>query len=174
MFYSSCYKSPLGSIMLAANGDSLVGLWFENQKYFAAAMPDEIEEKEVAVLTAAKRWLDDYFDGRNPAITALPLAPAGSEFRHTVWKLLCEIPYGTVCSYGDIAGKIRAKSGSSGALSRAVGGAVGHNPISLIIPCHRVIGANGTLTGYAGGVDKKLELLKLEGVDTTCLRTPAK
>ena len=165
MFYSSYYDSPLGPIMLAADGDALIGLWFEGQKYFAASMHGEIVKKDLPVFTATKRWLDAYFSGKAPAITELPLAPIGGEFRQAVWAALCEIPYGTVCTYGDIAQKVAVRLNKSGMLSRAVGVAVGHNPISLIIPCHRVIGAGGKLTGYAGGIDKKLALLKLEGID---------
>lgn len=137
MYYMSEYDSPLGSLTLAADGESLVGLWLEGQKYFA---------------------------GEKPAIDELPLEPMGGEFRQEVWKLLCDIPYGQVTTYGEIAKKVAERLGRESMSAQAVGGAVGHNPISIIIPCHRVIGADGSLTGYAGGIDKKIWLLAHEGV----------
>ena len=148
------------------------GLWLEGQKYYSAGLAREIEEKnDSAVLIAAKNWLDRYFAGKKPNISELSLNPAGSAFRQEVWQILCEIPYGEYITYGDIAKKIAAKSGKfmSG---QAVGGAVGHNPISIIIPCHRVVGTNGSLTGYAGGIDKKIKLLKHEGADISRLHIP--
>ncbi|MDL2279878.1 methylated-DNA--[protein]-cysteine S-methyltransferase [Desulfovibrio sp. OttesenSCG-928-G11] len=165
MFYSTGYASPLAALTLASDGENLVGLWMAGQKYFAATAQGDLEEKpDLPVFGAAKKWLDAYFAGKKPGIAGLPLAPAGSTFRKSVWSILCEIPYGQCVTYGDIAKKtarLLAKESMSG---RAVGGAVGHNPISIIIPCHRVVGADGSLTGYAGGIDKKIKLLAHEGI----------
>jgi methylated-DNA-[protein]-cysteine S-methyltransferase len=167
MIYSTHYQSPLGKMLLASDGENLVGLWFEEQKYFAATISvPMVEQPDLTVFTKTKKWLETYFAGQKPPIADLPLAPAGSTFRQAVWKILCEIPYGECITYGDIA-RIMAKQLNKPTMSsQAVGGAVGHNPISVIIPCHRVIGSNGTLTGYAGGIDKKQRLLALESTDT--------
>ena len=173
MFYSTTYSSPLGKITLACDGANLAGLWFEGQKYFGASIPEKMTKNDdIPIFAAAKKWLDRYFAGEKPAISELPLAPIGSEFRQKVWKMLCEIPYGEVATYGGIAKKMAVKMKKESMSSQAVGGAVGHNPISIIIPCHRVVGANGCLTGYAGGIDKKIKLLKLEGVDMSRLFSP--
>ena len=170
MHYLTTYTSPVGSITLACDGKSLVGLWLAGQKYFGATLSEATEENsDVPIFSAAKEWLDRYFAGGKPAISELSLAPSGSEFRRWVWEILCEIPYGEVTSYGAIAKKMAAKMKKESMSSQAVGGAVGHNPISIIIPCHRVVGSNGSLTGYAGGVETKMKLLKLEGVDTSKL-----
>lgn len=175
MYYATTCSSPVGTITLACDGENLVGLWLEGQKYHGGTLAGKMEEDGSApVLAAAKDWLDRYFAGEKPAISELPLAPLGGAFRQEVWKILCEIPYGEVISYGDIAKKVAKKLGKQAMSSRAVGGAVGHNPISIIIPCHRVVGANGSLTGYAGGVGKKIQLLELEGVDMTRLSVPTK
>lgn len=175
MLYSARHASPLGSISLAGTDDSLVGLWIEGQKYFWGGLKGDIIEKNNApVLKAAKQWLDAYFTGKKPAISDLPLAPAGGEFRKGVWKILCEIPYGSVTTYGEIAARMAAGMNRKSMSSQAVGGAVGHNPISIIIPCHRVVGANGNLTGYAGGIHKKITLLEREGVDTSNFFVPRK
>lgn len=158
MYYQSTYASPVGMLTLASDGEALVGVWIKEQKYF----PDHVDEMpvkdELPIFKETKKWLDRYFAGEKPEITQLDLKPQGSEFRQKVWKILREIPYGEIITYGEIAKKL-----GSGC-AQAVGGAVGHNPISIIIPCHRVIGADGSLTGYAGGIDKKVFLLKLEGV----------
>ena len=156
MTYIQHYDSPLGGILLAADEIGLTGLWFEGQKYFARDLSDVRIEQETPVLAEAKRWLDSYFTGKEPDFTP-PLHLIGSDFRRRVWKRLLEIPYGQTTTYGALLG--------GGMSAQAVGGAVGHNPISIIVPCHRVIGANGSLTGYAGGIDKKIGLLTLEGVD---------
>lgn len=132
------------------------------------------ENPDHALIQKAFQWLNRYFAGEKPAISELPLAPLGSTFRQIIWKLLCEIPYGQTATYGELAAKAAARMGKDHMASLAVGGAVGHNPISLIIPCHRVVGANGSLTGYAGGLNKKIALLKHEGVDTAQLFVPAK
>jgi methylated-DNA-[protein]-cysteine S-methyltransferase len=177
MYYSTTYPSPVGLITLACDGDgdNLVGLWLEGQKYHGDTIPETmIEKSTMPVFTAAKKWLDNYFAGKKPAVSELPLAPIGGEFRQGVWDILREIPYGEVITYGGIARKMAAKMNRESMSSQAVGGAVGHNPISIIIPCHRVVGSNGSLTGYAGGVGTKSKLLTLEGVDMSSLFVPKK
>ena len=161
MAYISTYHSPLGGILLAADEAGLTGLWFAGQKYFANTLPEEHIPQETNILTEAKAWLDVYFSGKAPHFTP-PLHPAGSAFRQAVWQILLQIPYGQTITYGEIARKISKLKNTSHMSAQAVGGAVGHNAISIIIPCHRVIGANGSLTGYAGGIDKKAALLELE------------
>lgn len=156
MTYLHTYESPLGKIILAADNDGLTGLWFEGQKYFGSTITAPTEEKNLPVFDEADRWLDLYFAGSVPDFTP-PLHPQGTAFRRAVWKALLAIPYGTTTTYGALAEKL-------GSSARAVGNAVGHNPISLIVPCHRVVGADGSLTGYAGGVERKDRLLTLEGV----------
>jgi len=169
MYYFTTYQSTIGVITLACDGESLVGLWTEGQKYHGGSIPGAmIERDDLPIFNAAKQWLDRYFAGKQPAISELPLSPIGSAFRKSVWDILCAIPYGEVLTYGEIAKKLSCKS------SQAVGGAVGHNPISIIIPCHRVVGANGSLTGFAGGIDMKIQLLELEGVDMAGLFVPGK
>lgn len=156
MNYTTDYSSPLGKIILACDGVNLTGLWIEGQKYFASTLSENPEKNDdLPVFKASKQWLDSYFAGQKPAISELPLAPAGSPFRQEVWKILMEIPYGEVTTYGEIAKKIAARTGKTSMSGQAVGGAVGHNPISIIIPCHRVVGSNGSLTGYAGGIEKR-------------------
>ena len=140
-----------------------MGAWLEGQKYYLATLTGSpVLNDEIKVLVQAKKWLDRYFNLEQPSINELLLAPIGGEFRQKVWKILCEIPYGQVTTYGDIAKKVATGLGKKSMSAQAVGNAVGHNPISIIIPCHRVIGKNGDLTGYAGGLDKKIQLLKLE------------
>lgn len=168
MIYTQHYRSPLGDILLAADEAGLTGLWFENAKYYADGLPEAHTERETPATMLAKRWLDIYFDGKCPDFTP-PLNPVGSAFRQRVWKILLEIPYGKTVSYGEIA---RRLPGGGKMSAQAVGGAVGHNKISIIVPCHRVIGTNGNLTGYAGGIHKKIRLLKLEGIDTAELTYP--
>lgn len=167
------YDSPLGRILLAADEQGLIGLWFEEQKYYAAGLAEGHKERETSVLTETKHWLDAYFHGEQPE--ALPaLHPAGTSFQREVWKILLKIPYGQVRTYGDIAAEIAKRRGQNRFSAQAVGGAVGHNRISILIPCHRVIGANGSLIGYAGGVERKLALLKLEGADLSGLTIPTR
>ena len=167
MFYKTNYSSPVGLITLACDGNNLVGLWFEGQKYYGGTISNVMTEKsDLPIFDTTKKWLDRYFNGEKPAISELPLAPIGGAFRQAVWRILCEIPYGEVTTYGNIAKKMATKMNRESMSSQAVGGAVGHNPISIIIPCHRVVGANGNLTGYAGGVEIKARLLELEGVKT--------
>ena len=164
MEYTAHYDSPLGGITLATDGEALTGLWFDGQKYFAATLSPEHVEKALPVFEEAKRWLDVYFSGGVPDFTP-PLRMRTTAFRKSVWEILLSIPYGRTMTYGEIARRIAAQKGLTGMSAQAVGGAVGHNPISLIVPCHRVVGANGNLTGYAGGVGKKKRLLAMEGVD---------
>jgi methylated-DNA-[protein]-cysteine S-methyltransferase len=175
MYYSTTYPSPVGLITLACDGGSLVGLWLAGQKYHGDTIPEVMIEKgNMPVFGAVKKWLDRYFAGKKPAVSELPLAPIGGGFRRGVWGVLCEIPYGEVITYGGIAKKMAVKMNKKSMSSQAVGGAVGHNPISIIIPCHRVVGSNGSLTGYAGGIGAKIKLLELEGVDMSSLFVPKK
>ena len=157
------YSSPLGGILLAGNQNALTGLWFEDQKYFADTLSHPFEEQLLPVFEQTILWLDQYFSGKAPLFTP-PLAPKGTPFRRSVWDVLLTIPFGQTTTYGKIAAVIASQRGLRHMSARTVGGAVGHNPISLIIPCHRVIGVNGSLTGYAGGLERKEKLLKLEGI----------
>ena len=154
------YDSPLGRILIASGGETITGLWFEGQKHFGSTLSGDRREAELPVFGEAERWLDLYFAGVIPGFTP-PLDPVGTPFRRVVWNELLRIPYGKTASYGDIAKALAAESGKT-VSARAVGGAVGHNPISVIIPCHRVVGSDGSLTGYAGGFDRKKRLLALE------------
>ena len=165
MQYTTKYKSPLGKILLAADEIGITGLWFEDQKYFAWKLDSNNEEKEILVLKEAERWLEIYFSGKEPDFIP-PLHIMGTDFQKEVWKILRTIPYGKTTTYGKIAEQIAKNRGIKRMSSQAVGGAVGHNEISIIIPCHRVVGTNGSLTGYAGGIDKKIQLLKLEKADS--------
>ena len=155
MDYTFHVDSPLGGITLASDGEALTGLWFDGQKYFADTLDAEYAEKALPLFGETAKWLDLYFAGIVPDFTP-KLSPRGTPFRHAVWNVLLTIPYGHTMTYGEIAKALGCRS------AQAIGGAVGHNPISLIIPCHRVVGADGSLTGYAGGVDKKRSLRKLE------------
>ena len=167
MVYTTHYQSPLGALLLAARGDALAGLWLEGQKYFLGSLKEPAEPMEGhPVLLQAGDWLSRYFAGKRPDSGELKLDPGGGEFRRTVWEELCRIPYGSVTTYGALARTVAARLGRASMSAQAVGGAVGHNPISILIPCHRVVGADGSLTGYAGGIDKKLWLLDHEGVET--------
>lgn len=164
-YYSTIHPSPLGHLTLVSDGEALVGLWLPGQKYFGGTAPGAwVQTEELPVFLAAKAWLDAYFAGERPEISQLNLSPAGSPFRQMVWAMLREIPYGKTTAYGEIAQKVAVRLAKPSMSAQAVGGAVGHNPISLIIPCHRVVGAGGHLTGYAGGLDKKIWLLRHEGV----------
>lgn len=161
MHYINHYHSPLGTILLAADDTGLTGLWFEGQKYFAQGLDKETEEKELSVFQATRRWLDVYFSGQAPDFQ-VPLHFQGTTFQKEVWKILLSIPYGETTTYGAIAKQLAAKRGLPHLSAQAVGSAVGHNKISIIVPCHRVIGADGSLTGYAGGIWRKEKLLALE------------
>lgn len=173
-YYKTIYKSAIGNITLACNEEeNLVGLWIEGQKYFGDTVNAQmIENNDLAIFKKAKKWLDRYFKGEKPEISELPLAPIGNDFRQRVWHILCEIPYGKVYTYGEIAKIIAKEKGKEKMSAQAVGGAVGHNPISIIIPCHRVVSSNGSLTGYSGGIKTKIKLLKHEGVNMDGLFIP--
>lgn len=163
MIYTTYYNSPIGKILLASKDNKLIELYIEGQKYYPINFKEEFcENNNDGILVKTKKWLDRYFDNKKPNINELELNPIGSQFRKSVWKILCKIPYGKVVTYGTIAKEIAKQRGITKMSAQAIGGAVGHNPIPIIIPCHRVIGANGNLTGYAGGIDKKIFLLKHE------------
>lgn len=155
------YDSPLGKIMLASDGHALTGLWFEGQKYFGARLDLDYEEKNLPVFERTEQWLIRYFDGKVPDFTP-PLAMKGTPFQKEVWMQLLEIPFGKTTTYAKIAARIARDRGLASMSAQAVGSAVAHNPISLIVPCHRVVGTNGSLTGYAGGLEKKEWLLAME------------
>ena len=193
MNYINFYNSPLGKITLASNGDALIGLWLEGQKYFCEPLvkhpqnqelclddltthnskikkqysdvlaTHNLELKELTIFELTFQWLDTYFNGKEPDFTP-PLSLYGTPFQKMVWEILLTIPYGQTMTYGDIAKRIAEQKGIARMSAQAVGGAVGRNPISIIIPCHRVIGTNGSLTGYAGGIGKKIYLLNLEKI----------
>ncbi len=166
MEVSTHYMSPLGNILLAADNTGLIGAWFEGQKYFPTYRLQDCAEQETTHLCEARVWLDIYFSGREPPF--LPsLCPRGTAFQSEVWALLRDIPYGTTVTYGDLARRLAEQHGIRQMSARAVGCAVGRNPLSILIPCHRVLGAGGQLTGYAGGIDRKQALLRLEGVDVS-------
>ena len=166
------YDSPMGRILLAADEIGLRGLWFDGQKYFARDLPEKRIEQETHAIAKARRWLDVYFTGKEPDFLP-PLHPAGSTFQQAVWALLLQIPYGQTTTYGALAKQLAEINGGKRISAQAVGGAVGHNEISIIIPCHRVIGSSGSLTGYAGGIDKKVKLLELERTDIRGFFIPA-
>ena len=155
------YDSPLGGITLAGNGEALTGLWFDGQKFFCRTLDRDYTEQTLPVCEEAVAWLDCYFTGSAPGFTP-KLNPRGTAFQNVIWRILLSIPYGQTMNYGQIAEIAARQTGVHRMSARAVGGAVGRNPISLIIPCHRVLGANGSLTGYAGGTDRKFRLLQME------------
>lgn len=198
MIYTMQYESPLGPIVVSCDDDAITGLWFEGQKYFGSTLPAESLPKESPspgpatstlspeatstpspatpqflhpLLAEATRWLDIYFSGRRPDCTP-PLRLPSTPFRALVSEIMLAIPYGTTTTYAAIAAEVARRQGRSSSSAQAVGGAVGHNPISLIIPCHRVVGSSGSLTGYAGGLRRKIALLTLEGTDTSGLFSP--
>lgn len=173
MIYTQHYDSPLGGILLAADETGLTGLWFDGEKYYADNLAAEHEARDTQALGAAKRWLDVYFAGKEPDFLP-PLHPIGSAFRQEVWQLLLEIPYGQTTTYGALTRRLAERRGLRHMSAQAVGGAVGHNEISILIPCHRVVGTSGSLTGYAGGIDKKLSLLRLEQADLSGFFVPTK
>lgn len=161
MEYTSHYVSPLGAMTMASDGEALTGLWFDGQRYFAQTLDAAHTEKALPVFAETARWLDEYFRGSAPDFTP-PLRMKTTAFRRRVWSLLLRIPYGETVTYGQLAAQIAAQTGAARIAAQAVGGAVAHNAVSLIIPCHRVIGADGSLTGYAGGAEKKRRLLAME------------
>lgn len=164
MFYTWNYDSPLGGITMASDGERLTGLWFDGQKHYASTLPAEHERRDLPVFRQTASWLDQYFGGERPGPTP-PLRLIGSPFRQEVWNMLTRIPYGRVVTYQTIAREYCEKTGKSAMSARAIGGAVSHNPVSLIVPCHRVVGSGGALTGYAGGITIKERLLNIEKVD---------
>ena len=167
------FDSPCGTITAASDGSAVCGLWFEGHKYMQESLPEKSVRNDAdPVLVQLKGWLDAYFAGKRPAINELPLAPVGTDFRQSVWRALREIPYGQTVSYGELAQQVASERGKASA--RSVGGAVGHNPISIVVPCHRVVGADGSLTGFGGGIANKVRLLEHEGVDMTRLYVPKK
>lgn len=169
MMYTNHYESPIGRMLLTADEVSLNGLWFEGQKYFARCLQPENKEKELPVFAETRRWLDIYFAGEKPDFS-IPLQFIGTPFQKDVWNILCRIPYGQTATYGEIAKELAKKRGIPHMSAQAVGSAVGHNNISIIVPCHRVVGSNGSMTGYAGGIDKKIFLLNLESRTPGCFR----
>ena len=174
--YSEYETGLIGTLTLIASEDetALAGCWFENDRFYnGPRTADMVRDDNLPALAQTRAWLDRYFAGDRPLPSELPLRPNGGDFRQAVWKILCGIPYGEVTTYGAIAKKIAAQSGRPMS-AQAVGGAVAHNPISIIIPCHRVVGANGSLTGYAGGIAAKIRLLEHEGVDVSRFFTPKK
>ena len=167
IIYITYYDSILGKLTIAGDGENIIGLWIEGQKYFADTIKNEniIKKDDISIFIKTKEWLDRYFRGERPDIKELKLSPKGSEFRQNVWKILCRIPYGQTITYGKIAKEIAKLMNKNSMSAQAIGNAVGHNPISIIIPCHRVVGINGSLTGYAGGIDKKINLLSIENIN---------
>lgn len=172
MLYAIRYDAPVGPLWVVSDATHLRGVWMEGQKYFADRLSEPPQPREVPVLAQTRVWLDSYFAGQRPAVEGLPLAPEGSAFRQQVWQLLCGIPYGETTTYGALTQALAARSGQARVSAQAVGGAVGHNPLSIIVPCHRVVGRDGSLTGYAGGLDKKIQLLTHEGVDLSGFYVP--
>lgn len=174
MDFTHVYNSPLGKITLASDGKNLVGLWFEKNRFFCEGLADEVEENaNLPIFEQTSRWLDIYFSGKQPDFLP-PLLARGYEFRKRVCQIMLEIPFGKTATYADIARKIASERGIKAMSAQAVGGAVGHNPISIIIPCHRVVGTNGSLTGYGGGIQRKVKLLELEKVDMSKFFVPTR
>lgn len=173
MQYTGTCPSPLGELLLACDEAGLTGLWFKGGKYCALGLDREHEERETPVFAQTREWLDIYFSGREPDFMP-PIHLTGTPFQLVVWDILRKIPYGRTATYGEIAAQVAAARGLARMSAQAVGGAVGHNPVSILVPCHRVVGADGSLTGYAGGLERKIKLLSGEGADMGRLFTPAK
>ena len=173
MIYTTEYASPLGVMTLSCDGEAVTGAWFNGQRYFGSVLPKKTEKKETSLLRDAKRWLDVYFSGREPDFLP-PLRYDQTPFRKAVCDIMLTIPYGKTMTYGEIAAEAARQQGLAKMSAQAVGGAVGHNPISLMIPCHRVVGTNGSLTGYGGGIQRKKALLELECADMRGLFVPKK
>jgi methylated-DNA-[protein]-cysteine S-methyltransferase len=175
MYYTTTYDSPIGLLTLGADDDNLIALWIGEEKYLDYKLLEKMKtQNDLPVFEQTKAWLDRYFAGKRPDISELSLAPIGSDFQQEVWKILITIPYGEVTTYGKIANQIAELQGKKKMSAQAVGGAVGRNPISIIIPCHRVVGSNGSLTGFAGGIDKKVWLLEHEDTNMTNMFIPKK
>jgi methylated-DNA-[protein]-cysteine S-methyltransferase len=162
MEYIRKIKSPVGVLTVSSDGQNISGLWIEGQKYFAKTLEKDVLEQNLPIFENVREWLDIYFSGGEPDFMP-PLMPKGSPFQRSIWNYLCKISYGQTTTYGELAKRFESENRGKPTSARAVGGAVGHNPISILIPCHRVIGKNGNLTGYAGGIDTKIKLLQLEG-----------
>ncbi len=173
MQYTNIYQSPIGEILLVCDNKGLTGLWIKGAKYYADGLSDKYIEESTPILESAKKWLDIYFSGTKPEFIP-PLHLIGSDFQVSVWNILLKIPYGHTTTYSNIAKEIAKQNNLSGMSAQAVGGAVGHNKISIIIPCHRVVGKNGSLTGYAGGIDRKIKLLTIENTNMANLFVPTK
>lgn len=173
MQYTTKYQSPVGEILLACDEIGLTGLWFKDEKFYALSLDPEHKERETPIFCEVKRWLDIYFLGSEPDFMP-SIHMIGTPFQLSIWKILTKIPYGKTTTYGEIAKQIAEERGLKQMSAQAVGVAVGHNPISIIIPCHRVVGTNGSLTGYAGGIEKKVQLLTLEKADTSSFFVPKK
>ena len=163
MQYTSTHETPFGNVLLTADDVGLTGLWIRDSRYYASNLENKHTEKNLPVFESVKEWLDIYFSGNNPGFTP-PIHLIGTPFQLSVWKILQEIPYGKTTTYGKIAKTIAEERGIKRMAAQAVGGAVGRNPVSIIVPCHRVIGTDGSLVGYGGGIDKKIMLLRLEGI----------
>jgi methylated-DNA-[protein]-cysteine S-methyltransferase len=161
MEYICKIKSPLGTLTISSDSYNICGLWLDKQKYFCKTLEQNAQEQDLPIFNDVRRWLDIYFSGKNPNFT-LPLMPKGSVFQKSIWNNLCKIPYGHTITYGELAKNFEMTNNNQRTSARAVGNAVGHNPISILIPCHRVIAKSGNLTGYAGGLEAKLKLLELE------------
>lgn len=175
MIYTTDIESPIGKLTCAALDNKLLGLWLEGQNNFESNIDEKmIKKDDLRIFSEVRSWLDRYFSKKRPVISDLALSPSGTEFRKAVWKILCEVPYGEVTTYGEVARKIAKQMGLERMSAQAVGGALAHNPISIIIPCHRVVGSDGSLIGYVGGVDRKIKLLKYEGVDVTKFFVPSR
>lgn len=161
MDYTAQYNSPMGEMTMASDGEGLTGLWFEGQRFFGATLTREHEvQEDLPVFDMTRRWLEIFFEGKCPNFTP-PLILQGSDFRLRVWRQLLQVPYGNTTTYGELARRL-AEESDTRVSAQAVGGAVGHNPIALIVPCHRVVGSDGSLTGYEGGLERKMRLLALE------------
>jgi methylated-DNA-[protein]-cysteine S-methyltransferase len=174
MIYTNNFESPLGDILLAGDEQGLTGLWFtEGSRYIGLGLKENAEVRETEYFDQTKEWLDIYFSGHDPGFMPR-IHLTGSDFRKRVGEIMCEIPFGKTMTYGQIAGRIAAERGKEKMSAQAVGGAVGHNPICIIVPCHRVVGANGSLTGYGGGIMRKKSLLELEGNDMSQFTIPTK
>ena len=172
MHYLSHYESPLGAMTMASDGEHLTGLWFDGQKYDRSTIDDDaVLQPRLPVFTQTAQWLDAYFEGADPGFTP-PISIEGSDFRKMVTSIMLSIPFGATSTYARIAAEVARRTGRKQMSAQAVGGAVGHNPITLIVPCHRVLASDGSLRGYAGGVDRKERLLEMEGVNMSGLSTP--
>lgn len=171
MEYTCEYASPIGRLLLSCDSSGLTGVWFEGQRYFARTLGTHVDAPEHPILQQACRWLDAYFQNDTPAPLP-PLHPRGTEFQRVVWQFLLQIPLGHTTTYGQLSEQVKKHLGKAHMSAQAIGSAVGHNPLSILIPCHRVLGADGSLTGYAGGLERKEALLSLEKI--TASRHPSR